>query len=42
MIGSAAAFVAGRMDVLVLDVIQVVNPVLILLMVARLRRPRPS
>jgi hypothetical protein len=42
MIGSAAVFVAGRMNVLVLDVIQVINPVLILLIVARLGRPRPT
>jgi hypothetical protein len=42
MIGSAAVFVAGRMDVLVLDAIQVINPALILLIVARLgRRDRP-
>lgn len=42
MIGSAAVFVAGRMDVLVLDAIQVINPVLILFIVARLgRSPRP-
>ena len=39
MIGTAAVFVAGRMNVLVLDVIQVINPVLILLIVARLRHP---
>jgi hypothetical protein len=43
MIGSAAVFVAGRMDVLVLDAIQVINPALILLIVARLgRRDRPT
>ncbi len=41
MIGSAAVFVAGRLDVIALDVIQVINPALILLIVARLgRRPR--
>ncbi len=39
MIGSAAVFVAGRMDVLVLDLIQVINPALILLIVGRLGRP---
>jgi hypothetical protein len=42
MIGSAAVFVAGRMDVLVLDVIQVINPALILLIVGRLGRPRSA
>jgi hypothetical protein len=42
MIGSAAAFVAGRMDVLALDAIQVINPALILLIVARLGRKRPA
>jgi hypothetical protein len=42
MIGSAAVFVAGRMDVLVLDAIQVINPALILLFVARLGRARPA
>jgi hypothetical protein len=41
MIGTALAFVAGRLDLLVLDAIQVVNPALILLIVARLERPRP-
>ena len=40
MIGSALVFVAGHMSVLVLDVIQVINPALILLIVARLGRPR--
>jgi Protein of unknown function with HXXEE motif len=42
MIGSAAVFVAGRMDVLVLDAIQVINPALILLIVERLGRKRPT
>lgn len=40
MIGSAAVFVAGRLDVLVLDAIQVINPALILLIVGRLGRSR--
>ena len=42
MIGSAAVFVAGRLDVVVLDVIQVINPALILLIVGRLGHPRPA
>jgi hypothetical protein len=42
MIGSAAVFVAGRLDVLVLDAIQVINPALILLIVGRLGRKRPT
>jgi hypothetical protein len=42
MIGTAAAFVAGRMGVLALDIIQVVNPALIFLIVAGLGRPRPA
>jgi len=42
MIGSAAVFVAGRMGVLVLDAIQVINPILILLIVGRLGRKRPA
>jgi hypothetical protein len=42
MIGSAAVFVAGRMDVLVLDAIQVVNSALILLIVGRLGRKRTA
>ena len=42
MIGSAAVFVAGRLDVLTLDAIQVVNPALILLIVGRLGRKRPA
>jgi Protein of unknown function with HXXEE motif len=42
MIGSAAVFVAGRMGVLVLDAIQVINPVLILLIVGRLGRNRTA
>ena len=36
MIGSSAVFVAGRIGVFVLDAIQVINPALILLIVARL------
>lgn len=40
MIGSALAFVAGHMDVLVLDAIQVINPALILFIAAYFgRRP---
>jgi hypothetical protein len=42
MIGSAAVFVAGRLDVLVLDAIQVINPALILVIVGRLGRKRPT
>jgi hypothetical protein len=42
MIGSAAVFVAGRMGVLVLDAIQVINPALILLIVGRLGRKQPT
>jgi hypothetical protein len=42
MIGSAAVFVAGRVGVLVLDAIQVINPALILLIVGRLGRKRPT
>jgi hypothetical protein len=42
MIGSAVAFVAGRIGVLVLNAIQVINPALILLIVARLGRSRPA
>jgi hypothetical protein len=42
MIGSALLFVAGRMDLLVLDAIQVINPALILLIVGWLGRKRPS
>jgi hypothetical protein len=42
MIGSALVFVAGRMDVVVLDVIQVINPALILLIVGWLGRSRPA
>ena len=41
MIGSALAFVAGRLDLLVLDAIQVINPALILLIVGWLGRRRP-
>ncbi|HEY4891987.1 MAG TPA: HXXEE domain-containing protein [Reyranella sp.] len=42
MIASAAVFVAGRLDVLVLDAIQVINPALILLIVGRLGRRRTA
>jgi hypothetical protein len=42
MIGSAAVFVAGRLDVLVLDAIQVINPALILLIVGQLGRRRTA
>jgi VanZ family protein len=40
MIGSLPVFLAGRIGVLVLDAIQVINPALILLIMARFgRRP---
>jgi hypothetical protein len=42
MIASAAVFVAGRLDVLVLDAIQVINPALILLIVGQLGRRRTA
>jgi hypothetical protein len=42
MIGSALLFVAGRIGLLVLDVIQVINPALILLIVGFLGRKRPK
>lgn len=42
MIGSALAFVAGRLDLLALDAIQVINPALILLIVGGLGRKRAN
>jgi hypothetical protein len=42
MIGSAMIFIAGHMGVFVLNTIQVINPALILLIVARLGRLRPA
>jgi hypothetical protein len=40
MIGSLPVFLAGRINVLVLDAIQVINPALILLIVVYLGRRR--
>jgi len=42
LMGSLAAFIAGRIGLVVLDAIQVLNPALALLIVARLGRPRPA
>ena len=42
LMGSLAAFIGGRIGVVLLDVIQVINPAIALLIVARLGRPRPT
>jgi len=42
LMGSLAAFIAGRIGLVLLDAIQVLNPALALLIVARLGRPRPA
>jgi hypothetical protein len=42
LMGSLAAFIGGRIGVVLLDVIQVINPAIALLIVARLGRPRPA